>query len=785
MTMNLDLPIKYVRYESTVGKMTISGECAHILYLIIGRFSLESEMASTSYEAGDICYLAENSKFILEPDGGCEFIHIAIDYDFVRSCVGDYRFIICDSVREPNNDYSLVRSVTAEIASVYAEDKDKYKLRILSLLYKIMDVLKEDFSAEGIEEYEFSEKYLQRIREITNYIENNYSAAVTLETLAEKLYLTPQYLSSFFKKYLHCSFRDYLREKRLFHACRDLRYTDEAIGVIAHKNGFSSSSVFGRTFSEAYGVTPVQYRSESRTKKKKYPESSRAIKKIHTGNSMDILIEDVEKEELKINSEILNASSVQNLTKADFLKSIEQCKDVLKIRYVRMQGVISSAFIPKVIPEYTYYFSSLDRVIDSLYSMELIPWIELSNMISVTPGNVFAKNGENFDTYRFYGDRFFEMLEAVMAHLTRIYPKQWLSEWVFEVWKSPRQSIDQYVKNMIRIKTIIKKYIPEATIGGIGFPVNRDIEEFQHILNEIKNTGIKLDYISIYGNIMVTNDKGPALPTADAGRMAERIKNIRELLDSEFGEMPLYMTEWNSFDVMNLPVQQSCYQAAFICKTMLELSKLVDISGYLNFKEDASDTMSLMKSSTVNNFWNCGLIDKNGIKAPSYYSFVFLNQLGKSLLESGENYCVTRGEDESYRVLLYGYDHVEPSRLLKLNEESSFAEVYDLFENYRTKHIKLKIAVSENGKYRIERYCLNRRNGSVLDIWIGGMNSSTISEREYLSRIQPPLLHQMKYFKDACTPEYRVIYTEVEDLLTIEYDLEAHEVCFYKISKLY
>ncbi len=783
--MNGELPIKYVRYESSIEKTVIDGECTHILYLIVGRFRLESEMTSTSYEAGDICYIAEDSKFTLEPDGGCEFVHIAMDYDFVRRSIGDYRFIICDSVREPNNDYSQVRSITADIASMYVEDKVKYHLRILSLLYKIMDILKEDFSAEGIEEYDFSEKYLQRVREITNYIENNYSAAVTLETLAEKIYLTPQYLSSFFKKYLHCSFRDYLREKRLFHACRDLRYTDEAIGVIAHKNGFSSASVFGRAFSDAYGITPMQYRNDSRSRKKEYPESSRRIRNVSTANGIDIFIDDSEKRKLVINTRILNAGKAQNLTKSEFLERIGKCRKKLNIRYVRMQGVLSSAFIPKVTPEYTYYFSSLDRVLDSLYKMDLIPWIELSNMISISPENIFAKGGDSLDTYRFYGDRFFEMLEAVMAHVTRIFPRQWLAQWVFEVWKSQRQSSEQYTDNIRRIRQIIKRYIPGATIGGIGFPINRDIDEFREILKNMKRADIRPDFVSIYGNMMITNGSGPALPTADAGRMTERVSAVREAATAEYGNIPLYMTEWNSFNLANMPIQQSCYQSAFVCKTVLELSELTDMSGYLYFKEDSSDTMSLMKSSTINNFWGLGLIDKNGIESPAYYSLIFLNQLGESLLERGENFCVTRGDDDSYRILLYGYAHVEPSRLLELNDESSFAEVYDLFEDYRTKRVRLKIEPAESGKYRIERYILNRNNGSVLDIWIDGMQSSNISEREYLSRIQPPLLHQLEYLQKICKPEYSVIYKEVDDNLTLEHELQAHEVCFYRITKLY
>ncbi|MCR4744432.1 MAG: helix-turn-helix domain-containing protein [Lachnospiraceae bacterium] len=780
------LPIKYLRYESVNAEMALAGEEAHLLYLISGRFRLESEMAITAYEAGDFSYVSEDSKFVLKPDGGSEFIHIALDRDFIRDCLGDYRYIICDSVREPNNDYSQLRSITADISSMYAEDKEKYNLRIFSLLFKLMDILREDFSVEGIEETELSDKYLQRVREITNYIENNYSAAVTLESLAENLFLTPQYLSLFFKKYLHCSFRDYLREKRLFHACRDLSFTDDAIGTVAQKNGFSSAAVFSRTFSETYGKSPGEFREESRAERNRLEKRGVGkVKKLNTPNEIEIRVRHEEGSFFGINEKILNASSVQNLTKAEFLESIRDCRKDLDIKYLRIQGLLSSSFIPKVIPEYTYYFSSLDRVIGEINSMNLIPWIEISNMISVNPENIFSPKGEIMGTYRLYGERFFEMLEAVLAHLTKVFSNLWLKDWVFEAWKSPHQSKEQYIKSFVKIRNLIKKYIPDATVGGPGFAINDDPNELSELLKFAKKTDTRLDFLSVYGNLVASNKKGPMLPMADSGKMADRLASFRDIVKKEYGDIPFFMTEWNSFGIENMPVQHSCYQAAFVAKTMLEMTDITDLSGYLYFREDAADTISLMKSSVTNNFWGYGLIDKNGIKSPAYYSFLFLNQLGSYLLEKGDGYCVTRETDESYRILLYGYAHVESSNFLKLNEDSSFDEVYDLFEKYGRKHVRINIEIGESGKYRIERYRLNRGNGSLLDLWIGSFEAGTLSEREFLSRVQPPIENQIDYYKKACIPEYRVLYQEASELLSIDYDLEAHEVCFYKITRLF
>ncbi|MCR5777604.1 MAG: helix-turn-helix domain-containing protein [Lachnospiraceae bacterium] len=778
-----DSPIKYVKYQSFAQDSELENGCVHLLYHITGAFVLESNLTQARYEAGDVCYISSSSRFVLHPLERCELIHMAVDEKFIEECCGSYRFIMCDSVREPNNDYSQVRAIIAEIASMYADSVEKHYLKIMSLLYKLMDILKESFSAEGIENIHVSDKYAKRIKEIMSYIEDNYAAQITLQSIAEQLYLTPQYVSSFFKNQMHCNFREYLLEKRIFHASRDLRYTDDAIGSIAVRNGFSSAAVFSRAFSDKMGCSPNRYRlKNSRTNEDDGITSSLGSGVVSDENEVNIAVNMRKEKGFFINSKIVNVGAVQNLTHESFIKSLMESRNELKYEYVRIQGVISSSFIPKVLPKYTFYFSMFDSVFGRLYQMDCIPWIELFNTESLSPDNLFF--GDQNSGRHLYGKRFYEMFEAIIAHAVRVFPKSWMEKWVFEAYKNEYVSPLQYAENVLHIRKILEKYIPGARLGGFGLVLNKDISLVDEVFDSMDEIGSRVDFFSIYGNIVTNEKDGPVLPAVNPNILTDRVKKIRELLQERNISIPLCMTEWNSFTTPNMPLQQTCYQATFICRTMLGISDLIDVSGYLYFKESPADTMR-MDNPSPNHYWGYGLIDRNNLKSPAYYSFCILNELGTSSVDAGENYIVTKDDDGSYQVLLYGYSHVDTAKYINLNDDTSFTEIYSIFRDYERRNVRFELTGLEKGTYRIERMVLNRLSGSVLDLWIGGFNSSIMSESDYLSRIQPPLPHQVNYYSKACMPEYRTIYCEVKESLEIKYSLGAHEMCLWRITKLY
>ena len=89
----------------------------------------------------------------------------------------------------------------------------------------------------------------------------NYSLPLSVETMSRKVYVTPQYLSRLFRRYLNCSTYEYLTSYRIGKA-KELLITSPSLEIkeIAHRTGFSDPSHFIAIFRKAVGVTPLEFR---------------------------------------------------------------------------------------------------------------------------------------------------------------------------------------------------------------------------------------------------------------------------------------------------------------------------------------------------------------------------------------------------------------------------------------------------------------------------------------------------------------------------------------------
>jgi AraC family transcriptional regulator len=103
-----------------------------------------------------------------------------------------------------------------------------------------------------------------RIQNSVDYIDSHLGDEITLEAVAAASGFS---LSHFYKIFLTetgFTIKEFIRNKRLARAARELVTSQRRILDIAVDAGFDSQEVFTRAFSSLYGTTPLQYRRSRR-----------------------------------------------------------------------------------------------------------------------------------------------------------------------------------------------------------------------------------------------------------------------------------------------------------------------------------------------------------------------------------------------------------------------------------------------------------------------------------------------------------------------------------------
>jgi AraC family transcriptional regulator of arabinose operon len=108
------------------------------------------------------------------------------------------------------------------------------------------------------------QQYFELLTPALRYIEDHYFEQITLENLASKLCVTPQYTCSLFQNTLGIRPFEYITKIRLRKAKELLlRQHELNINEIARKVGYENVSYFNKVFMRDEGTTPKQFRRNS------------------------------------------------------------------------------------------------------------------------------------------------------------------------------------------------------------------------------------------------------------------------------------------------------------------------------------------------------------------------------------------------------------------------------------------------------------------------------------------------------------------------------------------
>ena len=133
-------------------------------------------------------------------------------------------------------------------------------VRLKLCLYEILD--------QFITQYAFAREditlYSRHVWETIRYIQSNLSARLSVQILADRLFVSKSFLSDKFRGEVGVPLGKYIDDQLMAAAQWQLLRTDASIGEISNNLGFCDQFYFSRRFKQLCGETPLQYRKKIR-----------------------------------------------------------------------------------------------------------------------------------------------------------------------------------------------------------------------------------------------------------------------------------------------------------------------------------------------------------------------------------------------------------------------------------------------------------------------------------------------------------------------------------------
>lgn len=156
-------------------------------------------------------------------------------------------------------------ALLSEIEDEYTNKTVGYKLMIKAKLLHIITYLIRHYQDESknTENPTARSKKLEKLEKVFEYINENFSKRIELNTLAEQAYMSPNYFSSFFKQSTGFTPIEYLNKMRIAKSIEMLRTTSNSIAQIALDCGFNNLANFNKIFKHFTETTPSKIRSQN------------------------------------------------------------------------------------------------------------------------------------------------------------------------------------------------------------------------------------------------------------------------------------------------------------------------------------------------------------------------------------------------------------------------------------------------------------------------------------------------------------------------------------------
>ncbi|MEC0128907.1 GH39 family glycosyl hydrolase [Paenibacillus pabuli] len=740
--------------------------------------------------------------------------NVLLTLQFGPELLNSNAFISCNSALNVDQDASRLHSIKQNLAQMVWEINKKspgYQSFTMGRLQMLCGCLQRYFlggtntpMGEGSKDYDY-----KRLNRVLTYIDSHYNEKITLQEMAQSEHLSLHYFSHFFTDKIGISFQKYLTLIRLEKAQTQLAGNEKKISEIALDCGFANVKLFNKYFKEKYGCTPGSYREASHAavphqlnvnrKPKTYEESSsgdyyemetlNAIgslyryldAKMDTGQDKVHLSTTLGADQTRIevqadqtsfvyekhwNTTMTAGRAVEGL-REDWRKQLSALKGKIPFQHIRFHGIFNDemmVYSEKEDGTPVYNWSYVDKLYDFILDQGVRPFVELSFMpsqLARSKETIFWWKGNISPP----SDRakWQALVREFVRHCLNRYGAEELKKWYFEVWNEPdlagvcwAGSKEEYFAFYESTVHAIKSVLHELKVGGpaMGYGSLWNDTWAEEFLAYCRKREVAIDFFSFhiyseYPKLKAEDDRLTQIMPPSFYK--ESIDRLRQKMNASlYGHVELHVTEWNfSLYDRNL-LHDTMFMAPFVIYQTMNTLGDVKAMAFWSFTDVFEE--SIVPASPF--YGGFGLINRDGLKKPSYYAFELMQKLGDELLIKGEGYVGTRKSDGSMQFLFYHYVHVDQLFTSGDWSELSCSTRYDVFEEKGDKTFELKLNKLA-GPYKCTSYQLDREHGSVFDEWtrMGSPYSLTEEEIFYLNGRSGPVIRTEIVRKECWSKE--------------------------------
>lgn len=245
-------------------------QAVELLLLVKGKVTCKFSHSTFQGQPGDLYLINSHDVHETRCTRGAKYLCIHILPSAMLRYVPNFDQLSFSLKFDPDDPVksealTQLRGHMEEILRQKEEEQEYSKLEMHARLFGMASILVKHFAQPlALEETKLQRSDMTRLEPLLQYTQVHHGEELSLEWAADSMGLNKEYFCRLFKKNMGVSYLTYLNQIRATAVCRELETSEDPIGEIGERHGFTNPKMMNQYFRELYGCTPSEKRKAFR-----------------------------------------------------------------------------------------------------------------------------------------------------------------------------------------------------------------------------------------------------------------------------------------------------------------------------------------------------------------------------------------------------------------------------------------------------------------------------------------------------------------------------------------